>query len=210
MGPRMGEEGTEPSPVFPSETAPDPRQRTPERTLDPDLARVVDAWDHLSDTRRRMILRLLHWHENANRSDAEPADSPSPWVARLREAKDLGQHGTADAALFETPDGRYEALGLDAINAADLAGLELLGDGDPWRALCPGERLDELLRLLTAQGQTVVVVEQLSEADRAAGRVKPRRVCRPTDPNAEPHDAIEPEGGWTHGATPPALNLARH
>lgn len=206
----MGEEGTEPSPVFPSETIPNTRQRTPGRTLDPDLARVVDAWDHLSDTRRSMIINLLRWHEKATRSDANPAESPAPWVARLREAKDLRQHGMADAALFETPDGQYEALGLDAINVADLAGLDLLGDGEPWRALCPGDRLGELLRLLTAQGQTVVVVDRLGEADRAAGRRYSRRVCRPADPDAEPDDSTEPERGWTHGDTPPALKLAQH
>ncbi|MFI4915648.1 MAG: hypothetical protein ACIAS6_03955 [Phycisphaerales bacterium JB060] len=177
---------------------------------DPDLARVVDAWEHLSDTRRSMILRLLQWHEKAARSDAEPTKAPAPWVARLREAKDLGGYGTAGVALFELPSGDFEALGLDAITVADLAGLELLGDGEPWRAILPQDRLGELLPRLTGTGMMVVVVDRPTPADLAAGRKDSRRVYRPTNPEAEPDDSTEPEGGWSHGATPPALNLTEH
>lgn len=205
----MGPEGLETPLQITGETYAGAESRS-NAAHDPDLARVVDAWEHLSDTRRSMILNLLRWHERTTQSDARPSQHPAPWVRRLREAKDLGGHGTADAALFETPDGQYEALGLDAITLADLAGLELEGDGEPWLALCPQARLGELLRLLTAQGQTVVVVDRMGEADRAAGRRYSRRVCWPTNPDTEPDDSTEPDGGWTHGGTPPTLNLTHH
>lgn len=205
----MGEEGFALGAHVKSETALDARERTESRTLDPDLARLVEAWEGLPDVRRQIILRVLQGHQQAARSDAEPTQPPAPWVARLREAKDLGQFGTADAALFETPDGQHEAIGLDAATLADVAGLELLGEGEPLRAVCPGERLSELLQRLTALGQTVVVVDCMGEADRAAGRLHSRRVCRPTDPDAEPDHATEPEGGWSHGDTAPALTLIK-
>jgi hypothetical protein len=172
---------------------------------DPDLARVVDAWEGLSDKRRAMILRLLQWHEKAAQSNAEPVEGPAPWASRLQEAKDLGGLGTAGVALFEMPDGQYEAIGVDAINVADLGGLELLGDGEPWRAFCPGQQLAELLPRLTAAGLLVVVVDRLTPADLAAGRTDGRRVYRPTSENAAPEHTSEAAGGWTPGANPPAL-----
>lgn len=204
----MGEEGFVPGPDFPSETDETEPERTPERTLDPRLARVVDAWEDLSPSRRRLILSVLQWYERTTAPDATPPAGPGPWVERLRKAKDLGSAGTADLALFQTPGGDYEAVSIDALTVADLAGVELEGDGEPFLAVVPQRQLPELLKRLVRTGLVVVVLEQLTAADRAAGRVKSWRVYRHAYPGEQLGDGSAPEGGWSHGDTPPALNLS--
>ncbi|MEQ8844412.1 MAG: hypothetical protein RIB58_06110 [Phycisphaerales bacterium] len=206
----MGEEGFVLGPDFPSETDETGWERTPERTLDPSLARVVDAWEDLSPSRRRLILGVLQWHERATAPDATPPAGAGPWVERLRKAKDLGAAGKADLALFQTTGGDYEAVSHDAMTVADLAGLELECDGEPFRAVVPQGQLPGLLERLVRAGIVVVVLEQPTEAERATGMVQRRRVCRMAYPGEQLGDGSAPDGGWSHGETPPALNLTQH